>query len=130
MRWLCFDHFGDSGSLDRQSNHHDHNNNVPIAEAARKCRKNISGRGSSEDFVICPLSLCGRLRNGFDLQKIYKAQLHPVSPASEHTGEILIKHRFQKQYRHPTLDTTLTKSRVAGEARALIKCLRSVDTFK
>ncbi|KAI0740144.1 hypothetical protein C8Q76DRAFT_608586 [Earliella scabrosa] len=57
--------------------------------------------------------------------KIYKARLHPVSPASEHSGEILIKHRFQKQYRHPTLDTALTKSRVAGEARALIKCLRS-----
>ncbi|CDO68506.1 hypothetical protein BN946_scf184998.g3 [Trametes cinnabarina] len=33
--------------------------------------------------------------------------------------------QFHKQYRHPTLDVSLTKSRVAGEARALIKCLRS-----
>ena len=39
---------------------------------------------------------------------------------------ILLKYRFHKQYRHPTLDTTLTKSRVAGEARAIIKCIRSV----
>ncbi|KAL1729171.1 kinase-like domain-containing protein, partial [Schizophyllum commune] len=37
----------------------------------------------------------------------------------------LIKHRFAKQYRHPTLDGNLTRSRVAGEARNLLKCLRS-----
>ena len=71
-------------------------------------------------------------------QKIYRAQLHPPpsasSPAppqpetaSERERErerILIKHRFHKQYRHPTLDASLTKARVAGEARALMKCLR------
>ncbi|EDR02472.1 uncharacterized protein LACBIDRAFT_253889, partial [Laccaria bicolor S238N-H82] len=37
----------------------------------------------------------------------------------------LLKYRFKKQYRHPSLDALLTRSRVAGEARALIKCLRS-----
>ncbi|PCH38314.1 hypothetical protein WOLCODRAFT_66326, partial [Wolfiporia cocos MD-104 SS10] len=36
----------------------------------------------------------------------------------------LLKYRFHKQYRHPSLDASLTKARVAGEARALIKCLR------
>ncbi|OSX64975.1 hypothetical protein POSPLADRAFT_1135089, partial [Postia placenta MAD-698-R-SB12] len=36
----------------------------------------------------------------------------------------LLKYRFHKQYRHPSLDTSLTKSRVAGEARAIIRCLR------
>lgn len=52
-------------------------------------------------------------------QKVYKAYLHstPLVP-------VLLKHRFNKQYRHPTLDASLTKSRVAGEARALMKCLR------
>ncbi|ETW76474.1 hypothetical protein HETIRDRAFT_328859, partial [Heterobasidion irregulare TC 32-1] len=37
----------------------------------------------------------------------------------------LLKHRFHKQYRHPTLDGSLTRARVAGEARALLKCMRS-----
>ncbi|KAI0357139.1 hypothetical protein OH77DRAFT_1476593 [Trametes cingulata] len=62
--------------------------------------------------------------------KIYRARLHPVPshmpPESVRNAEsVLLKHRFHKQYRHPTLDATLTKSRVAGEARALIKCIRS-----
>lgn len=38
---------------------------------------------------------------------------------------VLIKYRFSKGYRHKTLDMTLTKTRVAGEARALIRCLRA-----
>ncbi|KAI0367891.1 hypothetical protein BV20DRAFT_949352 [Pilatotrama ljubarskyi] len=64
------------------------------------------------------------------LQKIYRAQLHPPrshppSESSQVPEHVLLKHRFHKQYRHPTLDATLTKSRVAGEARALIKCIRS-----
>ena len=33
---------------------------------------------------------------------------------------ILLKYR----YRHPTLDTSLTRSRIAGKARAINKCLR------
>ncbi|KAF4622128.1 hypothetical protein D9613_009468 [Agrocybe pediades] len=52
-------------------------------------------------------------------QKVYKGFLTPDS------APILLKHRFKKGYRHATLDTTLTKARVAGEARALLKCLRA-----
>ncbi|KAI8976377.1 hypothetical protein BD414DRAFT_524620 [Trametes punicea] len=65
------------------------------------------------------------------LAKIYRAQLHPPrsnsfsEPKGDGTSSVLLKYRFHKQYRHPTLDASLTKSRVAGEARALIKCLRS-----
>jgi len=51
--------------------------------------------------------------------KVYKGSLTPGAQP------ILLKHRFRKHYRHPTLDASLTKSRVAGEARALLKCLRS-----
>ncbi|KAI5122253.1 hypothetical protein M0805_007118 [Coniferiporia weirii] len=51
--------------------------------------------------------------------KVYKGWLHPnVTP-------VLLKYRFQKQYRHPILNASLTKARVAGEARALVKCLRA-----
>ncbi|RPD60737.1 hypothetical protein L227DRAFT_501231 [Lentinus tigrinus ALCF2SS1-6] len=65
--------------------------------------------------------------------KIYRVQLHPTpvcsSSAAAESGEVaekvLLKYRFRKQYRHPSLDASLTKSRVAGEARALIRCLRS-----
>ncbi|KDQ22583.1 hypothetical protein PLEOSDRAFT_1079844 [Pleurotus ostreatus PC15] len=52
-------------------------------------------------------------------QKVYKAHIHSGAVA------ILVKHRFRKGYRHPTLDASLTRSRVAGEARALLKCLRA-----
>ncbi|KAF8882237.1 kinase-like domain-containing protein [Infundibulicybe gibba] len=51
--------------------------------------------------------------------KVYKATLYSGSPP------ILLKHRFQKKYRHRSLDFSLTRSRIAGEARALQKCLRS-----
>ncbi|KAH9934870.1 uncharacterized protein B0H18DRAFT_902524 [Fomitopsis serialis] len=65
--------------------------------------------------------------------KVFKTYLHPSHQPSSSTSQsntpdnnepILLKYRFHKQYRHPTLDTTLTKARVAGEARAIIKCLR------
>jgi len=51
--------------------------------------------------------------------RVYEAELHPGQPL------VILKHRFKKQYRHPTLDNTITKSRVAMEARALMRCLRS-----
>ncbi|KAK0213739.1 kinase-like domain-containing protein [Armillaria fumosa] len=51
--------------------------------------------------------------------KVYKASL------SSNAAPILLKYRFKKQYRHPSLDANLTRSRVAGEARAILKCLRS-----
>ncbi|KAG9016763.1 serine/threonine-protein kinase bud32 [Tulasnella sp. 427] len=51
--------------------------------------------------------------------RVYKGTLHPGQP------QIILKHRFKKQYRHPTLDNGLTKSRVAMEARALMRCLRN-----
>ncbi|KAG8734833.1 serine/threonine-protein kinase bud32 [Ceratobasidium sp. 414] len=49
-------------------------------------------------------------------QKVYKAAL-AESP-------VLLKHRFTKTYRHSTLDASLTKQRVSGEARALLRCLK------
>ncbi|KAG8892648.1 serine/threonine-protein kinase bud32, partial [Tulasnella sp. 417] len=52
-------------------------------------------------------------------KRIYKGTLHPTQP------QVILKHRFKKQYRHPTLDNGLTKSRVAMEARALMRCLRN-----
>lgn len=48
--------------------------------------------------------------------KVYKSTLAD-SP-------ILLKHRFTKTYRHSTLDASLTKQRVAGEARALLRCMK------
>ncbi|KAG6373625.1 kinase-like domain-containing protein [Boletus reticuloceps] len=40
-------------------------------------------------------------------------------------ADILFKHRFPKRYRHPTLDATLTRQRLIGEARTIMKCLRA-----
>lgn len=58
--------------------------------------------------------------NTIPSKKVYYCHLH----GSSHPP-VLLKHRFTKRYRHPTLDTSLTKARVAGEARMLLKCLRS-----
>ncbi|KAF6754804.1 hypothetical protein DFP72DRAFT_990281 [Ephemerocybe angulata] len=51
----------------------------------------------------------------------------PISQGAEaaKSPPMLIKHRFKKKYRHESLDTTLTKARVAGEARLLLRCLKS-----
>lgn len=35
---------------------------------------------------------------------------------------VIIKERFLKKYRHPDLDRTLTKERIKGECRAIVKC--------
>ena len=34
----------------------------------------------------------------------------------------IVKERFSKKYRHPDLDTKITKERIKAEARALVKC--------
>ena len=36
--------------------------------------------------------------------------------------EVVVKERFSKKYRHPDLDTQLTKDRHKAEARSLLKC--------
>lgn len=38
---------------------------------------------------------------------------------------ILLKHRFAKRYRHPTLDAQLTRQRLVSEARSLVRCLKA-----
>ncbi|KAG8711788.1 serine/threonine-protein kinase bud32, partial [Ceratobasidium sp. 423] len=45
--------------------------------------------------------------------RVYKATLG--------SSPVLLKHRFPKQYRNSALDTSLTKQRVSGEARALLR---------
>ncbi|KAH8829918.1 kinase-like domain-containing protein [Flagelloscypha sp. PMI_526] len=50
--------------------------------------------------------------------KVYKTQLTPGD------DPVLLKYRFSKGYRHPILDGNLTRSRVTGEARALLRCLK------
>lgn len=54
--------------------------------------------------------------------RVYKTDLPPPSII---TVPILLKHRFPKKYRHPTLDSSLTRQRLTSEARALMKCSKS-----
>ena len=42
--------------------------------------------------------------------------------------EVVIKERFSKKYRHPDLDTQLTKDRHKAEARSLLKCKQVVNS--
>lgn len=39
--------------------------------------------------------------------------------------KVLLKHRFPKTYRHPSLSSHLTASRTTAEARALVRCARA-----
>jgi TP53 regulating kinase-like protein len=41
------------------------------------------------------------------------------------TEHVLLKHRFHKHYRHPSLSQQLTRTRITSEARALARCSRS-----
>lgn len=50
-------------------------------------------------------------------QKVYRSTLLSTP--------ILLKHRFPKQYRHPTLDRQLTRTRVTSEARCLVRAKRA-----
>ncbi|KAL8276192.1 hypothetical protein RQP46_011404 [Phenoliferia psychrophenolica] len=71
------------------------------------------------------------------LQKVYKATLfatpsvyNPSPNAAAALSDspppapvpVLLKHRFAKGYRHPTLDALLTRQRLTSEARALVRC--------
>ena len=56
----------------------------------------------------------------------YDPSTSTSSPASTSTPHpVILKHRFPKTYRHPTLNASLTKTRLAYEARALSRCLRA-----
>ncbi|TFK98394.1 hypothetical protein BDV98DRAFT_606953 [Pterulicium gracile] len=57
-----------------------------------------------------------------------RSVLGPSGLPSAESGErvpVFLKHRFTKGYRHPSLDGSLTKARVAGEAKAILKCSRA-----
>ena len=45
--------------------------------------------------------------------------------------EVVVKERFSKKYRHPALDTQLTRDRHRAEARALVKCrqVKKISNF-
>ncbi|GAA5974403.1 hypothetical protein JCM11641_005263 [Rhodosporidiobolus odoratus] len=48
----------------------------------------------------------------------------PPSPPWSST-QILLKHRFPKRYRHPTLDVLLTRQRLTSESRALVRAQKA-----
>lgn len=49
----------------------------------------------------------------------------PSGPSPSPSPPVILKHRFPKTYRHPTLDTSLTRTRLQFEARALSRCARA-----
>ncbi|KAI5454560.1 serine/threonine-protein kinase bud32 [Naganishia albida] len=52
-------------------------------------------------------------------------QLTDTTEVPQEPQPLLLKHRFPKRYRHPTLDANLTKSRIQAEARALARCCKA-----
>ncbi|GAA95311.1 uncharacterized protein L969DRAFT_292191 [Mixia osmundae IAM 14324] len=66
--------------------------------------------------------------------QVYRARLAPSSiltrstpsaSADEPSIAVILKHRFSKAYRHPTLDRTLTRARITSEAKALMRCTQA-----
>jgi len=67
--------------------------------------------------------------SGINVPQLLSFSQHP-SPLPSQTSQstplkVICKERFPKKYRHPQLDTSLTKSRTKGEARSLIRCQRA-----
>ena len=60
--------------------------------------------------------------NAVGLQKVYICSLY--SSTSHEAELVILKHRFPKTYRHPTLDRTLTRQRLVQEARCLVRAAR------
>lgn len=69
-------------------------------------------------------------------QKVYKATLYPTPTVFNPSASsplppppapipVLLKHRFAKGYRHPSLDAILTRQRLNSEARALVRCMKA-----
>lgn len=69
--------------------------------------------------------------------KVYKSAFSPEAPTLILPGSsaspaslpalppVLLKYRFPKTYRHPSLSSSITASRTIGEVRALVRCLRN-----
>ena len=75
------------------------------------------------DEVTAPVTL---LAHGVDVEGDVLAQ---GAEARVYSVDFLdracvVKHRFPKKYRLPTLDAKLTRSRLAGEARAIVRARR------
>ncbi|KAG7531576.1 hypothetical protein FFLO_04235 [Filobasidium floriforme] len=47
------------------------------------------------------------------------------STQSSSPTPLLLKHRFPKTYRHPHLDSLLTRQRIQSESRSLLRCLKA-----
>jgi TP53 regulating kinase-like protein len=62
----------------------------------------------------------------YSLPSLYPAPSTYLSSTSSHAGpSVILKYRFPKTYRHPTLDAQLTKTRISFEARALARSLKA-----
>lgn len=68
------------------------------------------------------------------VQRVYSlSSLYPApstypsssSPTAQAGPSVILKYRFPKTYRHPTLDAQLTKTRISFEARALARSLKA-----
>ncbi|KAL4071929.1 kinase-like domain-containing protein [Scleroderma citrinum] len=82
---------------------------------------------ASNDSSASPmrrLLACSHLISQGAEAKVYKAYLKDSPSQQESEVPVLLKYRFNKRYRHPLLDASLTRQRLAGEARALMRCLR------
>jgi len=66
-----------------------------------------------------------RFRSSHDDWGPLEADIKAGCPSTPVMDDILFKHRFPKQYRHPSLDKMLTRQRLIGEARTLMRCLRA-----
>ncbi|PLW27612.1 hypothetical protein PCANC_04033 [Puccinia coronata f. sp. avenae] len=69
------------------------------------------------------LDACTLIKQGAEA-KVYAVELVKATEGrAEET--VLLKHRFPKTYRHPTLDGQLTRNRLTFEARSLTRALKA-----
>jgi TP53 regulating kinase-like protein len=65
--------------------------------------------------------------NLFPQPTVYSATPSTITESSHpfRSTPVILKHRFSKTYRHPTLNSTLTRTRLAFEARSLTRAQKA-----
>lgn len=58
---------------------------------------------------------------GDDQELLYQGAEARVFTGIFHSVPVVIKERFEKKYRHPSLDATLTTRRIRSEVRAILR---------
>ncbi|KAF8472053.1 hypothetical protein BDZ91DRAFT_717098 [Kalaharituber pfeilii] len=95
-------------------------NKIPNPQAQTKTFSRLSNMATTTSAPSSGATPKTLIKQGAEAHLYYTTFLTPFLPC-------LLKHRPSKPYRHPLLDTRLTKHRCLSEARLLVRMRREMD---